>query len=493
MLCNRAPRAHVHFPVPTRIVSNGEFIAPPQSRQQKQVESLTWELAGKMGKPHGLGRREFLKTASGMAAAFLAMNTVYRGVFSVEEAEAADLDYGKKRAEGLADQPILDSQLHFVHDNFTFMGILNLRKYAGEHWNHKIDPATANFKDLHFDNFLKEVFLQSDTKIGLLSGAPSDAKENWFLTNDQIAQARAVVNAIAGSRRLLCHTVIAPRQPGWLEEIDRAIAQIKPDGWKGYTVGDPLSVSKYPWRMDDEALMYPAYEKMLKAGIRNVCVHKGLLPLDFRESFPVWEYAKVDDVPKAAKDWPGLNFIIYHSALKPTTEYPESHLEEFRKTGRIEWVTDLAEIPEKCGVTNVYGEIGTSFANCAVSHPRHAAALLGILIKGLGSDHVLWGTDSVWYGSPQWQIEAFRRMEIPQDLREKYGFSPLAEARSAVKDAIFWRNGARLFGLEGPDQSSAHTFENDSLAQFKAQAEVPGEQHRPTFEDFVRERLGTWS
>ena len=43
--------------------------------------------------------------------------------------------------------------------------------------------------------------------------------------------------------------------------------------------------------------------------------------------------------------------------------------------------------------------------------------MLGILVKGLGADHVLWGTDSVWYGSPQWQIEAFRRIEIPDDLQ----------------------------------------------------------------------------
>jgi len=221
--------------------------------------------------------------------------------------------------------------------------------------------------------------------------------------------------------------------------------------------------------MDDADLVYPAYEKMVKSGVRNVCVHKGLLPVDYRESFPLWEYAKVNDVGKAAKDWPDLNFIIYHSALKPFTQYPEAHLEEFRKTGRIDWVTDLAEIPEKYGVTNVYGEIGTAFANGAISHPRHAAAMLGILIKGLGTDHVLWGTDSVIYGSPQWQIEAFRRIEIPEDLREKYGFSSLGGPRSAAKEAIFWTNGARLFGLE-QTRSDESDFRNDRLAQLKEQA-----------------------
>lgn len=160
------------FPLPTRPLSNGQFMAQPQSRQQKQVESLLWELAGRMGKPHGLGRREFLKTAAGMSAAFLAMNTIYGRVFNVDEAEAADLDYSKKRSENLADQLIFDSQLHFINDNFKFEGLLNLYKYAGTHWNPQINPAQASFKDLQFENFLKKVFLQSDTKIGLLSGAP---------------------------------------------------------------------------------------------------------------------------------------------------------------------------------------------------------------------------------------------------------------------------------------------------------------------------------
>jgi predicted TIM-barrel fold metal-dependent hydrolase len=69
------------------------------------------------------------------------------------------------------------------------------------------------------------------------------------------------------------------------------------------------------------------------------------------------------------------------------------------------------------------------------------------LVKGLGADHVLWGTDSVWYGSPQWQIEAMRRLEIPEDMQKKYGFPALGGANSATKQTIFGSNAARLYGL----------------------------------------------
>ena len=68
------------------------------------------------------------------------------------------------------------------------------------------------------------------------------------------------VNTQAGARRLLAHYTIVPGQPGWMDGVDHAIADLHPDGWKGYTIGDNThkDSSHYPWRLDDEKLMYPA-------------------------------------------------------------------------------------------------------------------------------------------------------------------------------------------------------------------------------------------
>ena len=127
---------------------------------------------------------------------------------------------------------------------------------------------------------------------GALSGAPFDDPSWWLLSNEQIVKARELINDFAGSRRMLAHTVITPKQPGWMEEVDKAIEVYKPDSWKRYTIGDPLAPSKYPWRLDDEQVMYPFYEKAVKAGITTLCIHKGLLPPDYEKSFAgVWEYA----------------------------------------------------------------------------------------------------------------------------------------------------------------------------------------------------------
>jgi predicted TIM-barrel fold metal-dependent hydrolase len=256
-------------------------------------------------------------------------------------------------------------------------------------------------------------------------------------------------NERAGSKRLFSHAVFTPGQPGWLEELDRAVSEYKPDSWKGYTVGSPSTFSIYPWRLDDEKLVYPAYEKMVKSGIINVCIHKGLISPGLKNlSASTWRYGNVDDVAKAAKDWPQLNFIIYHSALERIGEPGSRDIETFDKTGYIPWVSDLARIPEKYGVTNVFAELGTVFAVTAISNPRYCAGILGTLIKGVGQDHVLWGTDSVWYGSPQWQIEAFRRIEIPEDLQKKFGFAPLGTVDGPVRNAVFGRNAARLYRLD---------------------------------------------
>ena len=73
-----------------------------------------------------------------------------------------------------------------------------------------------------------------------------------------------------------------------MEEVDRCIAEVKPDSWKGYTIGDPSAPpnSKTMWRLDDEKLIYPFYEKAVKAGITTICIHKGLLPSDYQTSIP---------------------------------------------------------------------------------------------------------------------------------------------------------------------------------------------------------------
>src|SRR5947207_6050574 len=200
-------------------------------------------MADALGRRHGLSRRGFLASAAGMAAAFLAMNEVFGSVFEVAPAEAAEPGVAIARADALAGQFIVDVQTHFVRDDFKQEGLLGLAQYAKKNWN----PAITNENDLYrykFENYVKEVFVDSDTKVALLSGAPFDDPTWDLLTNDQIVAGRAAINRIADSRRMLAHAVFTPKKSGWMGEGDRAIAELKPDSWKGYTIGDPLFPSK---------------------------------------------------------------------------------------------------------------------------------------------------------------------------------------------------------------------------------------------------------
>ncbi len=464
-----------HSPIPTQVVSNGEFNPPPQNEQQKKVEERIKELADYHGKRQGLNRRDFLRTTSGMAAAFVAMNQVYGNVFKVDEAEAADREMADELAAANANQFIFDVQTHFVHDDYTQEGFLGFVKHGAEIWQSGgVDSETVTMYHLKFENYVREIYLNSDTNLTVLSGAPFDDSSWEFLSNEQIAEAADMVNTTAGHTRMLGHAVVRPGQPGWMDEVDKALAERPPASWKLYTIGDPLSAAtKYPFNLDDEELIYPFYEKALAAGINTLCIHKGLMPADYEESWPgVWKYQTPEDLRKAAADWPGLNFVIYHGCLRPFMDVAGEPFRQFQETGRIEWATDLGEVAQESGVSNIYAEMGTSFASSCVADPRFAAAVLGTWVRGLGSSNVVWGTDSVIHGSPQWQIEALRRLEIPEELQEQHGFAALGPSNSSVKNEILGFNSARLYNLDL--RAEQEKLSKDTFAEMKRQYREEG-------------------
>ena len=247
-----AETASAATPIPTQIVSNGEYLPPPQSETQKRVERRIFELAEENGKRLGLSRRQFLQTGCGMAAAFLAMNEVYGSdVFQVAAAEAHEPELMQARAQSLAGQFIFDVQTHFVRDDFDNARVLRLATFAGEHWNPKLKEAAPSLAQYKFQNYVKEVYYDSDTSLALLSGAPFDNPNWWFLSNEQIVKTRELLNEFAGSRRLLAHTIITPKQPGWVEEVDKAIEVYKPELVEGLhhrRPGRALEISVAPGR-----------------------------------------------------------------------------------------------------------------------------------------------------------------------------------------------------------------------------------------------------
>ncbi|HEU0122655.1 MAG TPA: amidohydrolase family protein, partial [Bryobacteraceae bacterium] len=70
---------------------------------------------------------------------------------------------------------------------------------------------------------------------------------------------------------------------------------------------------------------------------------------------------------------------------------------------------------------------------------------VGRNIQTYGVDHVIWGTDCLWWGSPQWCIDAFKRFQISDALCEKFGYQKLTREDKA---RIFGLNAAKLYGID---------------------------------------------
>jgi uncharacterized protein len=112
--------------------------------------------------------------------------------------------------------------------------------------------------------------------------------------------------------------------------------------------------------------------------------------------------------------------------------------------------------------SNVYAELGSTWRFLSMRDPTSAAHALGKLFKYIGEDNVLWGTDSIWYGSPQDQIQAFRAFQIAEDLREKFGYPTMTPE---LRAKVFGLNATKPYRLSA-DELRRHT-EGDSVAQTK--------------------------
>ena len=100
--------------------------------------------------------------------------------------------------------------------------------------------------------------------------------------------------------------------------------------------------------------------------------------------------------------------------------------------------------PDGPVTTHVYASLDGVWAYLMTGRNEEAQHVLGKLLVHVGEDRILWGTGSLWFGSPQPQIEAFRCFEISPEFQDRYGYPPLTQA---IKTKIFGRNAARLLQL----------------------------------------------
>jgi predicted TIM-barrel fold metal-dependent hydrolase len=232
--------------------------------------------------------------------------------------------------------------------------------------------------------------------------------------------------------------------------MERQVKELKIEAWKMYTGAE---LGDKAWFMDDEKVAYPFWERTKKLGVKNLCVHKGL-PLGFFNE----KACRPLDLEKAAKDWPDLNFIVYHSGYRGTGPLAGGTGEKVvdPKTDdpqEIPWISDIFRILKRNPqIKNIYFELGSTFGQLSAAQPETCLHMLGQMIQTAGADHILWGTDSIWGGSPQSQIVRLRKLKMKPELMEKYKYPDLTDA---IKDQILGLNAAKLFGIDPAERRKA--------------------------------------
>src|SRR5688572_29315297 len=426
------------LPIKLDSTSNGEFTPVPLSPANRAANRLAHQAASQNAKRLGVSRRDFLISACGAASTLLAFNAASaavgkRGGFFELEPEAALEPQLAQARIGTKGEFIFDVQGHFVDPSGAWVKTAPADAFK---WSPKAacglaaQPGARSYLNcLGPEEFVKDVFLDSDTDMMVLSFVPS-RRDSEPLTIQAADAVRRIVDRIEGTHRLLLHGWVNPNQPGDLEAMDELKERWNVCAWKTYT----------QWGVDGKGFFLSDtvgtrfIEKARSLGVKVICVHKGL-PFG-KQSY---EHSQCSDIGVVAKRFPDVSFLIYHSGFV-TGVTERAYSGSGAGDGIDTLIRSLVENGIKPG-GNVYAELGSTW-RFLMRDPEQAAHALGKLIRYCGEDNVLWGTDSIWYGSPQDQIQAFRAFQISPELRAKHGYP---EITPALRAKIFGRNATRIY------------------------------------------------
>ncbi len=419
-------------PIAFRPCSNGEYCPRPESERDRRAQELFLRIVEDKHRALGMTRRAFSQSSAGMAAALLVINHVYGCGSSGKGSQS-----GYRVDAGMMDDPEACQALS--GDEFIFD--------VQVHPPNPLTPWTDRNLPMDAEAFVKTVFVDSDTRVACLTGVPAarDLGADNVLANRQLEQ---LIEEFAGPR-LLYHINVDPLLgAGELDYMQIMAETYEVAAWKVYPqVG--------PWRLDqDEAA--GMIEKARELGVLRIAAHRGIGdgPDYSATSSPV-------DLVQAAKTHPDITFLTYHSGWQ--SDVAEDHPfdpDEPNPVGVDRLIKALLD--NEIGATgNVYAELGTTWRNL-MTLPLDAAHVFGKLLKHLGEDRIVWGTDCVFTGSAQEQIVAFRAFQIPLELQEQFGYPALTDC---AKRKILGLNAAQVYGVD--PEATTQAITDDVIAQWK--------------------------
>jgi hypothetical protein len=429
------------IPAFLRRCANDEFIPPPLNAVERTAAIAAAQSIDAASERLRLSASTYAESRRGIAAGLLEVNRANgEQFFAVPDSAALD-DEAADAALG-GDELIIDVQTHYIAGRQACEAsrqmIRTLYPLYGPDWWDGLTKVQA----LDFVDYLRCVFLDSDTAVAVLSSAPGLSEER-MLFNDEMAGTRLLLERLGAQDRLLNHAVVHPGVDGEIARMPEVKERIGPAGWKVYTLG-ATTASDFGtiqgWFLDDE-IGIQFLEQVRASGTKLVCAHKGLSG--------IVETGSPRDFGPAATMFPDINFVAYHSGFEPGDGFPTDETREGPYTeataniGSNRLVHSLLEHGVAPG-SNVYAELGTTWY-CLIKRPLEAAHLLGKLLNAVGPDNVLWGTDAIWYGPTQTAVDTFRAFQIPAWMQQEFGYPELTPA---LKEKILGLNACKVYDID---------------------------------------------
>jgi predicted TIM-barrel fold metal-dependent hydrolase len=466
------------LPIKFGPVSNGEYDPHPLPPVLLETIRRARDLCERNARRAGMSRREFLLSASGAAATLFVLNACTReaarqagrepgGGYQVSPEATLDPEAAMEEVGG--EEFVFDVQGHLLEYDLN-----PATRDPVQFWTRfpqqgcgEDDPRDC----YSIEHFMEEMFLKSDTSMLVVSSLP--LPPDGPLSLEVMDETRRVAEALCRDERVLLHgnpfPNIGPLESN-LEKMEAAARDHPIAAWKVFTNYPHLwDGSGNVWWFDDHDPSLPQVgerfiRKSVELGVPTIAVHKGLSG-GTRNASP-------EDIGPAARMHRAVNFVVYHSGY-------EDELVEgpYTKATANQGINRLITSMRRAGIgpnENVYAELGTTWWNVMRS-PDQAAHVLGKLLKYVGQDNVVWGTDCLFYGSPQDQIQALRSFQIGEQLQERYGYPRLTKE---IKAKILGLNGARLYGVE--PITVPCEFSRRELAEIRMQLPLKNAVYGPT-------------
>jgi len=434
-------------PVSFHPMSNGEFEPRPVDDRDRLAAKLYRRLVDDKAPRLGMTRRQFTESASGMLGALYVMNQAYgcssKGAGFTRDAgfdvpadvSAVDADQAAMDArydvppEALDNPDAADAAV--ASEEFIF-DVQTHNRVPAPPWN--ASTCDMNTPNMCPTAYLSGIFVDSDTDVAVLSGYPA-ARSADQPSIQARAQIKEIIDRVNGSPRLLIHANVRPDEgAAELDAMAQDAGSFPVAAWKTYP---PATAGR---GLDSAGYGQPFIERARQLGVRVIASHRGI-----GSDNGAWDglYSPRDVVAAAAAN-PDVKFLVYHSGWQ--SGVAEDHPFNAADPAPVGFDRLIkAVVDNRLGPTsNVYAELGTTWFNL-MSNMNDAAHVFGKLLKYLGPDRILWGTDSYNNGGPQSQIQAFRAFQIPDSMQALYGYPALT---AEVKRKIFGLNAAAVYGVD---------------------------------------------